>query len=98
MELKTLQDHLRISNQAMQKPFTSAADAMLTIVEELGEVAQEIALLEKIGSKAEWEKAPSKDRLAEEMTHVLNVLIVLADLYDIDVDAVYTDKLRGVIA
>ena len=39
-----------------------------------------------IGTKAEWEKEPSTESSAEELTHLLNVIITLADLYEIDLD------------
>ena len=70
----------------MPKPFTSSSEIMLALIEELGEVAQEIALIERIGTKADWQKSPSKERLAEEMTHVLNLLYHLADHYGIVLD------------
>lgn len=57
---------------------------MLALVEEIGEVAQEIALIERIGTKANWQKAPSKERLAIELTHAMNLLHHLADYYDIE--------------
>lgn len=92
VELKTLQHDLRQTNREMQQPFGSATEVMLAMVEELGEVATEIAILDQIGSKAEWKIGPSKERLAEEITHVLNLILVLANLYDIDLDEKYAIK------
>lgn len=94
MEIATLQSYLKQSTPAMQKPFGSAMEVMMAIVEELGEVSQEISLIEQIGSKVEWEIGPSKERLAEEMTHLLNVIFVLANFYDIDLDAIYSARLH----
>lgn len=68
----------------MEAPFQSGAEVVLALTEELGEVAQEVALLEQVGSKAEWNKQPSVDRLAEELTHLLNLVAVLANVYNID--------------
>lgn len=96
MEIRVVQEYLRRSNQEMQKPFTTGPEVMMTIIEELGEVSTEIQLIEQIGSKAAWEREPSKDRLAEEMTHLLNVILVLANLYTIDLDAIYTKRLQEV--
>lgn len=59
MEIKSIQHHLEQSGSEMNKPFRSAPEIMMAIVEELGEVAQEISLIEQIGSKAEWQKKPS---------------------------------------
>jgi NTP pyrophosphatase (non-canonical NTP hydrolase) len=95
MEIKTVQNYLKDATRDMPNPFRSAAEIMTTIVEEVGEVAQEISLFEQIGTKAEWERKPSKERLAEEMTHLLNVIFTLANLYDIDLDAVYSKRIPG---
>ncbi|MEZ4660408.1 MAG: hypothetical protein R2911_22860 [Caldilineaceae bacterium] len=79
----------------MPQPFRSPTEVMMTIMEELGEVATEVQLLEQIGSKAEWEIAPSQERLAEEMTHLLNVILVLANFYDIDLASIYARMLKA---
>lgn len=67
------------------EPFQTAPEIMLAITEELGEVAREVALIERIGTKAAWTKEPSKERLAEEITHLLNCIAALADFYGLDV-------------
>ena len=84
MDLRTLQELNRRSVTEMKSPFRSGAEVMLALTEELGEIAQEVALLEQVGSKAEWEKQPSVDRLATELAHLLNLSAVLANLYNID--------------
>ena len=94
MEIITLQNYLKQSTFAMKKPFGSATEVMMAIVEELGEVSQEISLIEQIGSKVEWKTEPSKERLAEEMTHLLNVIFVLANFYNIDLDEIYSTRLH----
>lgn len=67
------------------EPFRSAPEILLAITEELGEVAQEVALIERIGAKAAWTKEPSSERLAEEIGHLLNCIHALADFYGLDV-------------
>jgi NTP pyrophosphatase (non-canonical NTP hydrolase) len=94
MEIKSIQHYLEQSGSKMKKPFGSTPEIMMAIVEELGEVAQEISLIEQIGSKAEWQKQPSKERLAEEMTHLLNVILTLANFYEIDLDEIYSKQLN----
>ena len=93
MEMKSIQHYVEQSGSEMKKPFRSAPEIMMTIVEELGEVAQEVSLIEQIGSKAEWQKQPSQERLAEELTHLLNVILTLANFYEIDLDEIYSKKL-----
>ncbi len=75
-----------------QPTFRSGPEIVLAITEELGEVAQEVALLERIGTKAGWVKDPSKERLAEEIGYLLNCVAALADFYDIDLDGVLSAK------
>ena len=92
MDFATWQGLLAGSGNEMQQPFRSGAELMLTITEELGEVAKEVAQLEQVGSKVTWEQEPSAERLGEEMTHLLNVIGLLANFYKIDLDAIYTAK------
>ena len=66
--------------------FRSPAEIMLAATEELGEVAQEVALLERIGTKALWEKQGDVGRLGTEITHTINCLLALANHYGIDLD------------
>lgn len=93
MKIKELQNYVKQSGSEMQQPFRSATEIMMAIVEELGEVAQEIALLEQIGSKAAWEKQPSQARLAEEMTYLLNVIFAFVNFYDLDLEEIYAKNL-----
>lgn len=84
--IRELQARQQIEATQMKAPFRSGAEIMLALTEELGEVATEVALLDQIGTKAEWEIGPSRERLATEMSNVLNLLCVLANHYDIDLD------------
>lgn len=63
------------------------------MTEELGEVATEVALLERIGSKAHWQKEPSLDRLSTEILHLLNVTLTLANHFGIDMDNAITNTI-----
>ena len=65
-------------------PFRSPTEIMLAATEELGEVAQEVALLERVGMKALWEKQGDVERLGTEVTHTINCLLALAHHYGID--------------
>lgn len=84
MTIKDWQLKARDSGEKMANPFKSGSEICLAITEEVGEVAQEVALLEKVGTKATWQKEPSKERLANEITQLLNCVVALANHYDID--------------
>ncbi len=88
MNLAELQE--KVKNSTMENPFKNAAEIMLAATEELGEVAQEVALLEKIGTKANWTKESSTERLGKEISNTLNCLVALANHYKIDLEAEYT--------
>lgn len=92
MKLKSLQIWNRQSAAEMKTPFRSGTEVMLALTEELGEIAKEVAQLEQIGSKVEWERAPSVERLGEEITHLLNLTCTLANFYTIDLEALYAVK------
>lgn len=89
MQISQLQHLLRQSDMQMTNHFRSPAEVMITITEELGEVAKEVSLLERIGSKAEWEREPSRERLSEELLHLLNMVFVLANRYEINLESAY---------
>jgi NTP pyrophosphatase (non-canonical NTP hydrolase) len=65
---------------------------MLAMTEELGDLATEVALLERISSKANWQKEPSTERLATEITHLLNCTFALANQFGIDLNETYRLK------
>ena len=89
MELEQLQKQVKYSMNDMKTPFQSGTEIMLAITEELGEIATEVALLEQIGSKTEWSKHPSEASLAEEIIHAMNLLLALANQFNIDMAQVY---------
>lgn len=87
MRLDLLQALNRKSLLQMQTPFRSASEIMLALTEELGEIAQEVALFERVGSKAEWERSPQVERMAEELAQLINLVAVLANHYEIDLSS-----------
>jgi NTP pyrophosphatase (non-canonical NTP hydrolase) len=94
MDLATIQGFLRHADSQLPNPFRSAAERVIAITEELGEVATEVALLERIGTKASWSREPSREHLTTELVHLLNTLIGLANHYQIDLDTAYTTYMR----
>ena len=93
MEIGTIQEWVGKQGAALPNPFRSGTEIMLAIAEEAGEVATEVALLERVGTKAGWEKEPSTARLAEELTHLLNLTVALANFYGVDLEHVYEAKI-----
>ena len=91
MEIKQLQDKIKESSLSNLNPFKNPSEIMLAVTEELGEVAQEVALLERVGTKATWEKEPSKERLGKEISNLLNCVVGLANHYDVDIEQYYSD-------
>lgn len=65
----------------MKKLFNNSVEIMLALTEEIGEVAQEVALLERIGTKSDWKKEGDKMRLVGEISHVRNLLDQLEECY-----------------
>lgn len=94
MELSTLQAWVREGVARLETPYRSGTEVMLAMSEELGEVATEVALLERVGSKTSWQKDPSTERLAEELTHLLNNTFALANHYGIDLSEAFREKQR----
>lgn len=90
MNLKELQEQVKNSPVMAPNPFKSGVEIVLAATEELGEVAQEVALLEKVGTKANWSKEPSTERLAGEISNTINCLVSLANHYNIDLEQVYS--------
>jgi hypothetical protein len=48
--------------------------------------------LERAGTKANWQKEPSIERLGDEIVHALNCLIALANHYQIDLEKIYNSE------
>ena len=94
MDLATIQQWLRATDTKQPYPFRSSAECVTAMVEELGEAATEVALLERIGTKAGWSKTPSIEHLTTELIQLLNTLIALANRYDIDLDHAYAGYMR----
>ena len=86
MDLAAIQHFIRQADSQLPNPLRSAAEHVVAMTEELGEVATEVALLERIGTKAGWNKEPSTERLTTELLHLLNTLVGLANHYQIDLD------------
>ena len=94
MDFANIQQWLQEADTKQPYPFRSSAECVTAMVEELGEVATEVALLERIGMKAGWSKAPSTEHLTTELIQLLNTLIALANRYDIDLDCAYAEYMR----
>jgi len=62
--------------------FTNSSEIVLALTEELGEVAQEVALLEEIGTKKDWDKKGDVERLKKEISDVRNLLERLENYYE----------------
>lgn len=90
MNLKELQEKVKNSPVMAANPFKNSSEIMLAATEELGEVAQEVALLERVGTKAEWTKEPSTERLGSEITNTINCLVALANYYELDLEELYS--------
>lgn len=63
-----------------------AFDILARLAEECGEVASEIRKLEKKGSKVHFNITTSKEKLADELVDVLNVLASIANFYELNLD------------
>ncbi|MFA7201691.1 MAG: hypothetical protein WC099_01725 [Candidatus Paceibacterota bacterium] len=73
-----------MEKQEIKSPFKNPGEMVIAMVEELGEISQEISLLEKIGTKANWEKEGDVERLKNEMKQLMNIMISLGNYYNID--------------
>jgi len=89
VDIATIQQFLRDDQAQATYPFRSPTEMLVTITEELGEVVKEVSLFERIGTKGGWSKQPSRTDLAEEMIHLLNVIFVLANHYQLDLGEAY---------
>jgi len=63
-----------------------ALDILARLTEECGEVASEIRKMEKKGSKIYFNISTSKEKLADELVDVLNVIASIANLYGLNLD------------
>ncbi|PIU75478.1 MAG: nucleotide pyrophosphohydrolase [Candidatus Portnoybacteria bacterium CG06_land_8_20_14_3_00_39_12] len=86
MNLKEIQQFVK--KVAEKFPETeNALDILARLTEEAGEVASEIRKIEKKGSKVRFELTSNKEKLADELVDVLNVIASIANLYDLDIEA-----------
>ena len=92
MNLNELQEKVKEFQPLKDNPFRNPSEIMLAATEELGEVAQEVALLEKVGTKSSWTKESNKERLGNEITNAINCLVALANHYELDLDTIYRNS------
>jgi len=63
-----------------------ALDMLARLTEECGEVASEIRKMEKKGSKVYFSISTDKEKLADELVDVLNVIASIANFYGLNID------------
>ena len=63
-----------------------ALDILARLTEECGEVASEIRKMEKKGSKVYFNLSTSREKLADELVDVLNVIASIANLYGLNLE------------
>lgn len=89
MNLKELQQFVKKLGKKFsgkEKAEEDAFDILARLTEEAGEVAKEIRKLEKKGSKVYFNVSTNKEKLADELIDVLNVIASLANFYGLDLD------------
>jgi NTP pyrophosphatase (non-canonical NTP hydrolase) len=88
LTLQTLQTY--IADECRERGWDTrpAADKMLLLTEEVGEVAKALRKELRMGA----EKPETTDHLAEELVDVLNYLADLANMFDIDLDQAFRNK------
>lgn len=85
MTLKELQIFVKkVSKKFSEKE--NILDALARLTEECGELASEVRKLEKKGSKVYFGIAGNKEKLADELVDILNVISAIANLYGLDLD------------
>jgi len=77
MDLNFLQNEIKQRGEKMGIKPQTPVEIMLAITEEAGEVAKEVALFEQVGNKVNWKRLPDEDLLAEEISHLLEIFLVL---------------------
>ena len=63
-----------------------ALDMLARLTEECGEVASEIRKMEKKGSKVYFNISTNREKLADELVDVSNVIASIANLYGLNLD------------
>ena len=64
----------------------NALDMLGRLTEECGEVASEIRKMEKKGSKVYFNISTNREKLADELVDVSNVIASIANLYGLNLD------------
>lgn len=62
-------------------------EIVASLVEELGEVSQEVLLVEQVGSKTKWSRQGSADSISAELVDLVVNVFSLAARYGIDLEA-----------
>lgn len=91
MDLDFIQKEIKDRGVKMRIKPQNSIEIMLGVAEEMGEVAKEVALFEKVGNKINWKRLPDKNLLSEEISHLLVNIISLASFYDISVAKIMKD-------
>jgi NTP pyrophosphatase (non-canonical NTP hydrolase) len=73
----------------------SALEILGSATEELGEVAQEVLLFEKVGSKRNWKRPGDVASIAGELADLMVNLFCLAHHFDIDLERHLRDRAAG---
>lgn len=95
MELKKAQSDAIKRGKKMGIKKQKPLEILAAITEELGEVATEVSLFEKVGNKVNWERKADKTMLAREISQLLMNIMSLASAYDIDIDQSFEELLES---
>lgn len=95
MELKQVQVSVTERGKALKMKKQKPLEVLAAITEELGEVATEVSLFEKIGNKVNWKRKADKKLLEREIAQLLVNVIGLATVYKIDVEKAMEDLLKS---
>ena len=80
-------DKLPLVSRGLTRKFPRGDDPfqlMTRLLEECGELAQEVNRFEGSGIKREKDGAPDRTRLAEEASHVLRCVVQIVQYYEIE--------------
>jgi len=94
MDLDFLQKEVQERGKKMGIKPQTPVEVLVGITEELGEVAKEVALFEKIGNKVNWKRNPDKALLAEEISHLLVNVVSLASHYEIKISEIMEELFK----
>jgi len=94
MDLDFLQKEVQERGKKMNIKPQTPVEVLVGITEELGEVAKEVALFEKIGNKVNWKRNPDKALLSEEISHLLVNVVSLASHYEIKISEIMEELFK----